>query len=57
MDPPDVGRGHEETVAACSVQLRDVIDLESVRDGVVGVVNRVVAPAYASLSVRTPDRQ
>jgi hypothetical protein len=46
----------EAIVASFSAQLRDAIDIGTVRDGLVDVVNGVVAPSHASLWIRPSGR-
>jgi hypothetical protein len=45
----------ETTVAAFSAQLRDALDLDTVRDELVHAVDRSVQPSHASLWIRPPS--
>jgi hypothetical protein len=45
----------ERTVAAFAAQLRDEVDLESLRADVLGVVAQTVAPAAIGLWIRQPE--
>lgn len=44
----------ERVVAQFSVQLRDQVDLDVLGDGLLGVVDEVLAPAHMSLWLREP---
>jgi hypothetical protein len=44
----------QTTVAAFTAQLRDAVDLDTVRDELVHAVDRSVQPSYASLWIRPP---
>jgi hypothetical protein len=44
----------ERVVTQFSVQLRDQVDLDVLGDGLLGVVDEVLAPAHLSLWLREP---
>jgi hypothetical protein len=44
----------ERVVTQFSVQLRDQVDLDVLGDGLLGVVDEVLAPAHMSLWLREP---
>jgi hypothetical protein len=45
----------EATIAAFTAQLRDAIDLDTVRDELVHAVDRSLQPSHASLWIRPPS--
>jgi ABC-type bacteriocin/lantibiotic exporter with double-glycine peptidase domain len=45
----------EQTVAAFAVRLKDAVDLDSVRDGLAGVVNQTLEPAHISVWISHRD--
>ncbi len=45
----------DQTVAAFAAQLKDAVDLDSVRDDLTGVVSRILEPAHVSVWVSRRD--
>jgi hypothetical protein len=43
-------------LAAFAAQLKDAVDLDSVRDGLAVVVQRALEPAHVSVWIREADR-
>jgi len=46
----------DQTVAAFAAQLKDAVDLDSVRDGLAAVVQEVLEPAHVSVWIQTDER-
>jgi hypothetical protein len=46
----------EQTVAAFAAQLKDAVDLDSVRDELAAVVQKVLEPAHVSVWIRADER-